>query len=226
MSKYTMWIVFDVQSSQRLNSLEHLQEFVKSCIDSGFNLCVDRYQKGKNEIDEVLKIVRDKRLQAIDELSISDNLNFQNEHINVSIGFEIHNFNLFAITVSSGDFSREKSRRYQTIHELVKFCIIAYNSFAPDYGYGITSPESYNIESSDLLTKPDAIFDYNFYGPNLVKKIGQKKILACPTWNTIVFENGGILLELSEDPIEHSENDRWNCTKSAEILGLRTIHSN
>ena len=81
------------------------------------------------------------RNEAIENHNVSDILHFEKGDLYLATGFDITNWNLFVITVSSNCFPREKTRRLKTVRSFVRFCEITYNIFAPDYGYGLTSPE-------------------------------------------------------------------------------------
>ena len=210
MSGYTMWIVFDVQTSKRLSSLSPLLEFVKLSLNTGFDFYSSYPKKDELDLDEINKIVEQKRDHAIKNKASALILNFGKNNLNVSLGIDIINQNLFDVTVYSKEFPYDKELRFQKVCDLVSFCSNAYIALAPDYGYGITSPESQPIESSDLKLLPTNIYDFNFFGPDLVSRLSAKKLLSCPTWRTNTFDDGGILLELSADPIEQAEDFRDN----------------
>ena len=44
------------------------------------------------------------------------------------------------------------------------------------------------------------VFGMTFYGPEMVEEIGRKKLLSAPVYKVEEFENGGILLQLAEQP--------------------------
>lgn len=220
MSKYTIYTVFDVQSNDRLRSLPYLLEFVKTAASYEFNFSMDSRSKNKPDLDTALEIVTQNRNRAIENHRVSDILHFENEDLYLSTSFEIANWNLFVITVSSNCFPREKTRRLKAVRSFVRFCEVAYNIFAPDYGYGLTNPELQPIAPLNLQVVPDTIFDLNFFGPEMTKRIGKEKLSACPTWRTVNFDDGGSLLELSEDPVEQPGDFRDNYIKTANILGI------
>src|SRR5687767_6833843 len=141
MSKYTIYTVFDVQTNDRLQDTLYLSEFVKRTADYEFYFSADTRREKVSDLDLAVEIVTQNRNQAIENGSVSDILRFDKNSLSLSIGFDIINWNLFVITVSSGYFSHNKKERVLTIRDFVSFCEIAYNIFAPDYGYGLTSPE-------------------------------------------------------------------------------------
>jgi len=223
-SEYTIFTVFDTQSNKQLRSISYVFDFIKAATSRGFDFLGDYTGEKVLNIDRALEIASQDRTRAIRDRRTSDHYRFQKRGLYPSVGFDVVNWNLFTITVSSRCFSHNQKERLQTIHDLVQFFEIAYDVFAPDYGYGLTSPEIYPVGISDLQTVPDIIFDINFFGPNLVERMGKEKLSSCPTWRTVNFDDGGILLQLSEDPVEQPEGFKGNYTQTAAILGAsRTI---
>ncbi len=220
MSGYTMHIVFDVQTSKRLHSVSPLLEFVKLTHNAGFDFYSNFPKKDNLDLDEINKIVEQERDRAIKNRTSALIFNFWKNNLNVSLGIDIINQNLFDITVYSKEFPYDKELRFQTIRVLVSFCNVAYNAFAPDYGYGITSPEVQSIEASNINLLPTIVYDLNYFGPELVSRLGAEELLSCPTWHTNTLDDGGILLELSADPIEQAEDFRDNYYETANILGI------
>jgi hypothetical protein len=220
MSGYTMYVVFDAQTSRRLYSVSPLLEFVKLSLNDGFDFYSSFPKKAELDLDEIGNLVEQERDRAIKERASALNLNFGKNNLNISLGIDIINQNLFVVTVYSKEFPLDKELRFQTVRDLVNFCNNAYKAFAPDYGYGITTPEFQSIEASNIQLLPTIVFDLNYFGPELVSRLGAGKLLSCPTWHTEIFDDGGILLELSADPIEQAEDFRDNYDETANILGV------
>jgi|GEM_PF-2424251 len=139
----------------------------------------------------------------------------------LSVGVNFVHYRQFDVMVNSGNISDLMPSNYENVRQLVQVCEIVYSVLHPEYGFGLISPNIHPItdpEEGEVTIQ--AIYDYNFLGPRLVHKIGREKVLSIPTWRTIQFDDGGILLEMSPNPIADWKPYTSNYQKATEILGV------
>lgn len=74
-----------------------------------------------------------------------------------------------------------------------------FNTLRPLYGFGLFSYDSH--ETPEIGAAPFAIWDYNFFGAGLVYDYGREQLDALPAYRQAELTGGGLLLELSENPI-------------------------
>ncbi len=154
------------------------------------------------------------------------NLEFQDDHdFELTIWVMPRQLNQLAVVVDNGYLSDIESINYQNVQSLIQICELVYATLHPIYAYGFTSPEiDHTIANPDDEVTIRAVHDYNFFGPYLVQKIGREKILTIPTWRTVQFDDGGILLAMSPNPIAEWEPYTENYKNAAKILGVKQFY--
>jgi hypothetical protein len=105
------------------------------------------------------------------------------------------------------------------LRTLVEACECVYNMLHPAYGYGLIALENYMV-SAPGESELAALYDYNFFSPRLVEKLGRENVLSAPTWKTTTFDDGGMLLEMSLHPLLDRKTTKPNYQRAAEILGM------
>jgi hypothetical protein len=96
---------------------------------------------------------------------------------------------------------------------------MVYTMLHPDYGYGLVALENH-LPSAPGDNELGALYDYNFLSPHLVEKLGRDRILSVTTWRMTPFDDGGVLLEMSPNPLFDRKITRPNYQQAADILGL------
>jgi hypothetical protein len=109
-------------------------------------------------------------------------------------------------TISSG--ARDDPRYPQWQREVVALyahwldmLALVYRIWHPLYAYDYSGVGSFWPETSlaDARTlQPRHLYEHNFFGPELVEKIGRERLLAAPAWQIRHFEDGSVLVVPNE----------------------------
>jgi hypothetical protein len=117
--------------------------------------------------------------------------------------------------------NRGQTSKPESMGAMVKAGEILYKTLHPDYGFGLVSIDT------QPLAPPGAgdyglntLHDLNFLSPRLVQKIGAGNLKAVPTYRTTPLDDGGLLLEMSADPLAKRKNDAVSYEAAAMILGI------
>lgn len=120
--------------------------------------------------------------------------------------------------VSANRGQMEKPANAATMVEANK---VLYNTLKPDYGFGLVSIDIQPLDPpGEGDFKPARLHDYNFLSPRLVNTIGAGNLKSVPTYRTTPFEDGGMLLELSANPLAKNKNEAATYQATAMILGI------
>jgi len=145
----------------------------------------------------------------------------------VGFGVEFANYGRLHVTTNNGSISGLDPVHYENVESLTWICETVYVTTHPEYGYGMVSPQTHPFAVSDPWQSGDhvwAVYDFNFYGPNLASALGRDRLRSAPTWKTVEFDDGGIFLQMSPSPIAEWELYTHNYERTAEILGLEIIY--
>jgi hypothetical protein len=72
---------------------------------------------------------------------------------------------------------------------------LTYDIWHPLYGYPFPNgiwPETSLADARAL--QPQHLYEHNYFGPELVKKIGRERLLRAPAWQIRSFADGGVLV--------------------------------
>jgi hypothetical protein len=71
---------------------------------------------------------------------------------------------------------------------------LAYRIWQPLYGYEPAPcwPETSLAHARAL--QPQYLYQYNYFGPELVEKLGRERVLQAPAWHVKRFGDGGVLV--------------------------------
>lgn len=120
------------------------------------------------------------------------------------------------LTIDTAQLRRREhapnARAFVSVIELI------YRTLHPAYGYGLFS---YDVHTPNPPgARVQAIWDYNVFGPALVDQIGREKLGYLPVWRVVNFDDGGLLLELSPNPIAEAQAYMQFYRHAAQMLGL------
>jgi len=96
-----------------------------------------------------------------------------------------------------------------------------YQMLQPDYGYGLISLDSHTLPPLDSAV--EAVYDYNFLSPALVDRFGRERLLSIFSVHTAIYDDGGLMLAMSPNPMVERKQNRPNYEQTARILGLEKI---
>lgn len=147
-------------------------------------------------------------------------VNFENdEHYALTLSVITNNWRRLYLSAD-----RSASGQPGKIRGLVEAGKIIFNTLKPDYGYGLVSLDT------QLLDPPgegdysiSTIYDYNFFSPRLVQKLGADKLDSIMTLSAHSLEGGAMLLEFSPSPLGDRKPYTPAYEAAAEILGVSKI---
>lgn len=141
------------------------------------------------------------------------------EGVKMSFGFtpqEPHRFLLqTANRVLANRDRSENARAFASVIQKI------YTALQPHYGFGLFSYETH--DSVEAGTPPFAVWDYNLFSPALVEQYGRERLLSLPAWRTVEFPDGGLLLEMSPNPLTEGLAYREQYREAARLLGFDRV---
>jgi hypothetical protein len=78
----------------------------------------------------------------------------------------------------------------------------------------------------DLHQRPptiSAIHDFNLLSRSIVLDVGVDQLISIPSWKTIRFQDGGMFIIMSPNPIAEWQEYEAKYLEAAEILGVKEI---
>jgi hypothetical protein len=117
--------------------------------------------------------------------------------------------------------NRGQSEKAENVRTLVSACETFYKTLAPDYGFGFVSMDT------NPLPPPgegdygiDTLYDFNFLSPRLVSKLGTANLNNAPSFRTVPFEDYGLLLDMSPNPLMDRKKSTAMYQAAAAVLGI------
>ena len=152
------------------------------------------------------------------KIDFCDSNNFE---VGIGLDFE-HQYRKLLVTTDYGDFDELEPLANERMRSIINLCEIVYTTLQPVYGYGLTSQENATLdEYLDTTPTIHAIHNCNFFGTRIIDSFGRKNLLSIPTWRTVEFSDGGILLEMK--PFPPTPDFKPNYEYAAQILGVNTF---
>jgi hypothetical protein len=124
------------------------------------------------------------------------------------------------LVVSKGSINKPQDE--PNVREFVRIATLIYTKLHPAYGYGLFNYDMHTPYSPGAGVK--AIWDYNFFGHSLLDSIGRDRVLALPAWRKAELDGGGVLLEMSPNPVADWKPYTQNYKDAAIALGLETFY--
>ncbi len=119
-------------------------------------------------------------------------------------------------TIRREEFHEEGEKQAAAIEDFIRRCVRAYNFLHPEYGRGdwdgifdqqsVSGWKAFPESVADVRGNLRYMFWLNFYGPELVAKVGIQKFRTVPYGRLEELADGGVLLIRGEHPNEYSEN--------------------
>lgn len=148
-------------------------------------------------------------------------MEFENSSgLRLSFGFDPKQLKRLNLTVSKDSINKPSDEA--NVSELVRVASLIYTMLHPAYGYGLFNLDLHNPAAPGAGLK--AVWDYNFFGPALVASLGRDKLLALPAWRKTEFEDGGILVEMSPNPVADWQPYTQNYREAAAALGVNAFN--
>ncbi|MBE2269789.1 MAG: hypothetical protein IAE80_16250 [Anaerolinea sp.] len=141
------------------------------------------------------------------------------EGVKLSFGYTPQEPRRFFLQMSSSVLNNRKQP--ENARAVASVIQKIYNTLHPHYGCGLFSYE--NHDSVEVCAPPFAIWDFNLFSPALVEQYGRDRLLALPAWRKVEFPDGGLMLEMSPNPLTESLAYRDKYREAANALGLDRI---
>jgi len=117
-------------------------------------------------------------------------------------------------------FDRAASAKPQHMGKLVQAGEVVFQALKPDYGYGLVSLDTQMLDApGEGDYGISTVYDYNFYSPRLVAKLGEATLKVVSSTRTEVFSDGGMLLQLTPNPLGDRKPYTAQYQTAAEKLG-------
>jgi hypothetical protein len=98
---------------------------------------------------------------------------------------------------------------------------IAYAALHPASGFGLFNYDAHDLPA--LGRGLDALWDYNFYGADAVTRVGRETLDSLDA-RRAAFDDGGMLIALSDNPAVGLNASRQRYHAAAARLGIKTIY--
>jgi hypothetical protein len=122
-------------------------------------------------------------------------MEFENaESLRFSFGFNPDEARRLFLTAKKTDL-----RADQNLREFIRIAEIIFNTLRPEYGFGLFSYDTQ--ETPEIGAFPTALWDYNFFSGGMTHEWGREMLEAVPAWRFAGLAGGGLLLEMSPNPI-------------------------
>jgi hypothetical protein len=97
-----------------------------------------------------------------------------------------------------------------------------YNTLRPAYGYGLFNYDAHILPA--IGAGIAAAWDYNFLGAALVDRFGRAALSEIPAWGVAVLDDGGMLIELSPNPVVQWRPYADAYKRAAAVFGVTQVN--
>jgi hypothetical protein len=223
------YFAFVFSTEKTLRDDRNIQNLLFKISDLGWRFLAPRdypYSVERNFLEDSPETIIDAWREAIKLGEHGARIDFcdaENFEAGLGLDFE-HQYRKLLVTTNYGDLNETNPLAKDRMRSLINLCEIVYTSLFPEYGYGLTTPNSVPLnEYLDLNPHIYAIYDYNFIGEKMIKTFTRDKISVIPTWRRLEFLDGGLLLEMKPFPFnweqEFSEY-KQNYEIAAQVFGV------
>ncbi len=116
------------------------------------------------------------------------------DHLKFAFGFDPNAARRLFLSANKSDLRADAS-----LGEFVRIAELIFNTLRPIYGFGLFSYDAH--DTPEIGSAPFAAWDYNFFNAALVQQFGREALVRLATGRTADLADGGLLLELSDNPI-------------------------
>jgi len=223
------YFAFIFSSDKTLRDVSKIQELLTKIGEMGWKFISSEsntHSTKRNIIDSSSDDIKNAWQKSISEGEHGAIIEFCNsKDFTAGLGLDFeHHYRKLLVTTNYGDFDECNPLAADHMRSAISLCETVYQTLAPVYGYGLTSQENVTLEEY-LDTTPHiyAIFNCNFFGPDIVSSFGRERLLSIPTWRTLEFPDGGILLEMRPyPPTEGYDKYKPNYEYTTKMLGIET----
>lgn len=136
-------------------------------------------------------------------------MEFENaDGLRFSFGFDPDDARRLFLSAKKTDLRADASLR-----EFVRIGEVIFNTLRPLYGFGLFSYDAH--ETPQISDVPTALWDVNFFSAGLIYEWGRDTLDTLPAWRKADLDGGGLLLELSENPITRPQIQNYREASAA-----------
>jgi hypothetical protein len=114
--------------------------------------------------------------------------------LRLSFGFDPDDARRLFFTAKKTDLRADDALR-----QFVRVAELIFNTLRPEYAFGLFSYDAQ--DTPEIGAFPSALWDYNFFSGGLVHELGRDALAAVPAERLAELDGGGVLLEMSPNPI-------------------------
>jgi len=202
-----VYVVFDFPDEATLKNPANVGRFLSALTAEGnFHLSNEDFESPESAWNSAVRLGQRGVYVALEDA----------RRYSLSFSIITNNWRRLYVTVN-----RDQSDKAENVRVLVSACELFYKTLTPDYGFGFVSMD---ITPLDPPGNGDygitTVYDFNFFSPRLVNKIGLETLKSIPTHRTVQFEDGGVLLEMSPNPLGERKPFTPMYQEAAVILGV------
>jgi hypothetical protein len=200
-----VYLIFDFQSEATLKDAAAMGYALSQIVERGFYLA----DEGAGSPEAAWKMAIRKGQRSV-WVNLEDDSRFA-----LTVSLITNNWRRLYLSVD-----RTATAKPQHTGKLVRAGEAIYNTLKPDYGYGLVSLDTQYLDPpGDGDYTISTVYDYNFYSPRLVARLGEANVKAVTASRSVVFADAGILVELSPNPLGDRKPYTANYQAAAGILG-------
>ncbi len=137
----------------------------------------------------------------------------------LSFGFDPRKLKRLNLTIARSALTGEQADAAAA--EWFDAVLTVANAIGPEYAYGLFNYDSH--EAQPIGAGPQAVWDINLFGAELVERLGRDALRAVPAARTVDLEGGGLALLLAANPVTGSQAARASAEALAGVLGVGTM---
>lgn len=183
-----VYVVFDFLNEANLKTPANMARFLSALTaEGGFGLSNEDYETPEAAWNTA---VRQGQRSAYVPLANSSGY---------SLSFSVITNNWRRLYITA---NRAQTEKAENVRALVAVSEAFYKNLKPDYGFGLVAMDMNPLEpTGEGDYGITTVYDFNFYSPRLVQKIGLANLKSVPSQRTVPFDDGGLLLQMSPNPL-------------------------
>ena len=127
------------------------------------------------------------------------------------------------IRIDDGLISGPDQWTRSRLDTFLDLCAFVFVRMEGEYGYGLIHDSRYPYPWYDLAKGIQAIYDYNFLGPDLVQRMGLELVRCIPARRQRELEGGGLLLEMTTNPLLETSDNYERAAAFLKIPDIRRL---
>lgn len=224
------YVIVEFTPVQRTLDIASIKEYVKAVIEKPTNANVledNKRVKLESALDRLAKKVYNGGKGGIIDVEI------ENPRYWFSIGLHQEKSGISGrFIIGMPYFQNEGEEQSLPVKDFIRRCVSGYNFLHPKYGrsdgdkvfdqQSIEGWKAFPESVTNIERNLEHIFWLNFYGPDIIAKIGMQKFRTIPYGKLEELADGGVLLMRGDHPNEYSET-RYMEAIRRHLFGTKTL---